>query len=90
MPHDVVPAALVVTDLDGTLLNADHRIGTTDRQALHALGAQRVCRVAAMASSTSRRVTPLTLISRCFPEQHPDWSTRARWRHGLTRRGRRR
>ncbi len=41
------PAALVVTDLDGTLLNAAHQIGVADREALLALGRHGVCRVAA-------------------------------------------
>ncbi len=41
------PRAMVVTDLDGTLLNASHRIGPADRQALLALGRGGVCRVAA-------------------------------------------
>ena len=41
------PAALVVTDLDGTLLNAAHQIGPADREALLALGRRGICRVAA-------------------------------------------
>lgn len=83
MPHDVVPAALVVTDLDGTLLNADHRIGTTDRQALHALGAQRVCRVAATGRSlySLRRVLtpadPLDFVVFSSGAGILDWSTQS-------------
>jgi hydroxymethylpyrimidine pyrophosphatase-like HAD family hydrolase len=41
------PTALVVTDLDGTLLNAAHRIGPADHEALLALHERGVCRVAA-------------------------------------------
>jgi len=47
MGVDLHPAAMVVTDLDGTLLNAAHQIGPTDREALLALGERGVCRVAA-------------------------------------------
>ncbi|HEX9973949.1 MAG TPA: HAD family hydrolase [bacterium] len=38
---------MVVTDLDGTLLNADHQISETDEQTLHWLGGKNVYRVAA-------------------------------------------
>jgi hydroxymethylpyrimidine pyrophosphatase-like HAD family hydrolase len=41
------PVALLVTDLDGTLLNAAQQIGPADREALGALGRRGVCRVAA-------------------------------------------
>lgn len=47
MNAPVRPQALVVTDLDGTLLNATHQIGPADREALLALGGRGVCRVAA-------------------------------------------
>jgi Cof subfamily protein (haloacid dehalogenase superfamily) len=38
---------MVVTDLDGTLLNADHQISETDEQTLHWLGEKNIYRVAA-------------------------------------------
>lgn len=47
----MVPAgrrvSMVVTDLDGTLLNSAHGIGPADREALQALGRAGICRVAA-------------------------------------------
>lgn len=47
MSAAVRPGAVVVTDLDGTLLNAAQQIGPADREALLALGERGVCRVAA-------------------------------------------
>lgn len=38
---------MIVTDLDGTLLNTEHQISETDEQTLHWLGQQNVIRVAA-------------------------------------------
>lgn len=38
---------MVITDLDGTLLQADHSISTTDYQTLEELGKLGICRVAA-------------------------------------------
>lgn len=51
MRQGAPPSALLVTDLDGTLLNAAHQIGAADRAALHALGERGVCRVAATGRS---------------------------------------
>lgn len=38
---------MVVTDLDGTLLNTDHQISETNEQTLHRLGEKKITRVAA-------------------------------------------
>lgn len=38
---------MVVTDLDGTLLQSDHSISKEDRETLHLLGEMGICRVAA-------------------------------------------
>ena len=38
---------MVVTDLDGTLLQSDHSISPTDKETLERLGSLDVCRVAA-------------------------------------------
>lgn len=38
---------MVVTDLDGTLLNTDHQISETNKQTLHWLGDKKITRVAA-------------------------------------------
>lgn len=45
------PVAMVVTDLDGTLLRSDRTLGREDRQALEDLGAEGVVRVAATGRS---------------------------------------
>lgn len=38
---------MVVTDLDGTLLQTDHSISDIDMETLEKLGTQGICRVAA-------------------------------------------
>ncbi|MCP5151511.1 MAG: HAD family phosphatase [Ectothiorhodospiraceae bacterium] len=72
IPRPAAPVAMMVTDLDGTLLDRRSRLGPEDRAALERLGTLGVLRVAATGRSlySARRV-----LDEAFPVDYLAFST---------------